>query len=123
MIWTVWVGIGAFLAAAAVATGAFGAHALQQRLSPDSLALWEVACRYHMYHALGLLGCGLVGTRIDSYLLHFAGLMICLGVLAFSGSLYAYVFMPLKWLMYFTPLGGACMIVGWILLGVSVIRG
>ena len=73
----------------AVALGAFGAHALKKTLAPDLMAVYETAVNYHVYHALGLLAVGLLALHIpESALLRWAGILLAVGVLLFSGSLY-----------------------------------
>ncbi|MCX6129386.1 MAG: DUF423 domain-containing protein [Proteobacteria bacterium] len=122
MLWTLWVGLGAFLSALGVALGAFGAHALKTRLSPEDLAIFEVGVRYQMYHALALLGVGFVASRIDSTLVRAAGYAFIFGILVFSGSLYALVGTGIRGLGAITPLGGLAFIVGWLLLGLAAVR-
>lgn len=119
MLWTVWVGLGSLFAAMGVGLGAFGAHALKTRLSPEDLAIFEVGVRYQMYHALALLGVGMVSSRLDSTLVKTAGWAFVLGILVFSGSLYALVGTGIRVLGAVTPLGGVAFIVGWLLLAVA----
>lgn len=108
--------IAAFLAMTAVVAGAFGAHALKTRLTPESLATFETAARYQMYHALGMLGvCWVMSVR-PSRCVTAAGLCMLIGVILFSGSLYLLCFFTWRWLGPVTPLGGAFLIVSWLLL-------
>jgi uncharacterized membrane protein YgdD (TMEM256/DUF423 family) len=81
--------LGAIFGFLGVALGAFGAHALRGRLSPEMLAVFETGVRYQMYHTLALLITGLVMARIDGWLFHLAGWCFVAGILIFSGSLYA----------------------------------
>jgi uncharacterized membrane protein YgdD (TMEM256/DUF423 family) len=118
----------AFLAAVlgglAVALGAFGAHALQQRLTPDLLAIFETAVRYQMYHALALLGVALAAQRLpDSVLLYAAGWLFVAGTVVFSGTLYALVFSGVRALGAVTPIGGVALIAGWACLALACWRG
>jgi uncharacterized membrane protein YgdD (TMEM256/DUF423 family) len=113
---------GAVLAAAAVAAGAFGAHALSARLTPDRLATWETAARYHMYHALALVLIGLLGGRWPSALLGWAGWLFVAGVLVFSGTVYALALGAPRWLGAITPLGGLALITGWLLVAAAIAR-
>jgi uncharacterized membrane protein YgdD (TMEM256/DUF423 family) len=106
--------LGAALAALAVATGAFGAHGLKQVVDASALLTWETACRYHMIHALGILVAALLqgrGARIGAR-------FFLAGIILFSGSLYALTFRDVvavpAWLGPITPLGGVCLILGWI---------
>lgn len=113
---------GATLAAVAVAAGAFGAHALQARLTPDRLATWETAARYHMYHALALVALGAIAARWPAPLLHLAGWLFIAGIVVFSGTVYALALGAPRWLGAVTPLGGVALITGWIVLAVAIAR-
>lgn len=73
----------------AVAAGAFGAHALKQSLSPEMLSIWHTAANYQMMHALGLIAIGLLMPRFNQVMLKRAGLTMLIGIIIFSGSLYA----------------------------------
>jgi uncharacterized membrane protein YgdD (TMEM256/DUF423 family) len=114
---------GALLALLAVAAGAFGAHALADRLAPDRLAIFETGVRYQMYHALGLLALGIAASRWPGVPLGAAGVSIVAGVLVFSGTLYALALGAPRWLGAITPIGGVAMIVGWAIAGWAVLRG
>lgn len=122
---------GAVFGLLAVILGAFGAHWLKQAilhwdLSPDEqagrLAAWEVGVRYQMYHALALLAVGLLGWLQPGASLRIAGLGFTVGVLIFSGCLYAFVLTGVSALGMIVPLGGLCQIVGWIALLVAACR-
>lgn len=113
---------GAVLAALAVAAGAFGAHALAARLTPERLATWETAARYHMYGALGLVLIGLLGERWPSPLIAAAGWVMLAGTLVFGGTVYALALGGPRWLGAVTPLGGLCLIVSWLLVAVAAAR-
>ena len=95
--------------------GAFGAHALRDRLTPADLATFETAARYQMYHALALLAVGLLTdrgvTRAGA-----AGWLFLAGVALFSGSLYLLVLTGQRWLGAVTPFGGVAFIAGWVAL-------
>ena len=109
-------GIGAFLALVAVAAGAFGAHGLRGRLSAEDLAIFETAVRYHLIHALGLFAVAWVMDRWPGGMASSAAILMFIGVLIFSGSLYFLVLTGPRWLGAVTPLGGAGMILAWGLL-------
>jgi uncharacterized membrane protein YgdD (TMEM256/DUF423 family) len=119
MLWTVWVGLGAVFGALGVGLGAFGAHALKTKLSPEDLAIFEISVRYQMYHAMALIGVGVVAMRIDSTLLKIAGWAFVMGILIFSGSLYALVGTGVRILGAVTPIGGVALIAGWLLLAIA----
>jgi len=118
----VWVGVGALAAALGVILGAFGAHALKGRLSPEMLAIYETGNRYHMYHALGLILVGLVAQNAASSAVSIAGWGLLLGILIFSGSLYAMSVTEIRMLGAITPIGGVAFIVGWSALAYGMFR-
>lgn len=115
--------LAALAGALAVMTGAFGAHALRAKLTPDLLAVWQTALQYHFWHALAL---GLIGVltlhRPDSRALRSAGWLMLLGLLLFSGSLYALALTGVRGLGAVTPLGGLAFIGGWLALAWAVWR-
>ena len=115
-------GLGAASAFIAVAAGAFGAHALRARLSPELLAVFETGARYQMYHALGLIAAGWAVARWPGGLTQWAGWLFVVGTLLFSGSLYALALSGVRWLGAITPLGGIAFLVGWLCLGIAAVR-
>ena len=113
--------IGALFAGLAVAAGAFGAHALRNRLEPRDLEIFETAARYQMYHGLALL---ITAWLLDRGITQ-AGLAawgFTIGTLVFSGSLYLMVFTGMRWLGAITPIGGVAMLAGWCVLILSARR-
>src|SRR6266567_4931019 len=102
-----------------VALGAFGAHGLRGRLSPDMLAVFETGVRYHMYHALAVVLIALIMGRMDGWLIHAAGWAFTIGILLFSGSLYALALTGVTTLGAITPLGGVAFLIGWACLIVA----
>ncbi len=112
---------GATLALVGVAFGAFGAHALRARVSPEDLAIFETGVRYQMYHALALFAVAWAAFRWPGTAVHAAGWMFMVGVLIFSGSLYVLVLTGTRWLGAITPLGGVALILGWGLLAWGII--
>jgi uncharacterized membrane protein YgdD (TMEM256/DUF423 family) len=114
---------GSFSAFMAIGAGAFGAHALRARLAPASLAIFETAARYQMYHALALLAVAWAATRWPGALPQWAGWLFVAGTVLFSGSLYALAFTGERWLGAITPLGGLAFLAGWICLLLSVRNG
>jgi len=116
--------IGSINAFLAVAFGAFGAHALKSRLSPEMLSVFETAVQYHFYHALGLLAIGIIALHIPaSDMLRWSGRLMFAGIILFSGSLYILSISGIKWLGAITPIGGICFLISWILLAISVYKG
>lgn len=111
---------GALYAASGVALGAFGAHALRDRLAPRLLEAWQTAVQYQLLHALGLLLVTLFLLRFpDSRLLGWGGLALATGVVLFSGSIYGLA-AGLRFLGPVTPVGGTLFIVGWLLVAVGL---
>jgi len=115
--------LGSLLAGLAVAAGAFGAHGLRERLSPDMLAVFETGARYQMYHALGLMGVAWAAGRWPGGLTTAAGWCFVAGIAIFSGSLYALSISGVRWLGAITPIGGLAFLVGWTLLATAAWRG
>jgi uncharacterized membrane protein YgdD (TMEM256/DUF423 family) len=114
--------LGSASALVAVAAGAFGAHGLRARLSPDLLAVFETAARYQMYHALALLAVGWAVTRWPGPWPVRAGWLFAVGTLLFSGSLYALALGGMRWLGAVTPLGGLAFLAGWTCLLLGMLR-
>jgi len=97
-----------------VALGAFGAHGLRSRLTPDMLAVFETGARYQMYHVLALLiVSAAIGHLGAARLLSMAGWSFVVGILLFSGSLYALALTGTGVLGAITPLGGIAFLIGW----------
>ena len=114
-----WVALGSLNLALAVALGAFGAHGLKSRLTPEQLAWWHTGCDYHFIHALGLLLIGvLAAARPDLALSRGIGACLLIGILIFSGSLYAMALGAPRWFGAITPIGGTAFIAGWAWLAV-----
>ena len=115
--------LGATFAMLGVAAGAFGAHALRGRLSPEMLAVFETGVRYQLVHALALLAVAWAATRWDSPAIAAAGWLFAVGIVLFSGSLYALCITGARGLGAVTPLGGLAFIAGWLALGHGAWRG
>lgn len=113
---------GSLSALVAVAAGAFGAHALRDRLSPEMLAAFETGARYHMYHALALLAVAWAATRWAGPAVRLAGWLFLAGTLLFSGSLYLLALTGTRALGAVTPLGGICFLGGWVALALGIWR-
>jgi uncharacterized membrane protein YgdD (TMEM256/DUF423 family) len=119
----VFFALGAVLAAVGVAAGAFGAHALRGRLTPDLINVFETGVRYQLIHALGLLAVAWATTRWPGHAVNAAGWLLLVGTVVFSGSLYALSLSGIRALGAITPLGGVAFIVGWMALAWAVWRG
>lgn len=106
---------GSLLGGLGVALGAFGAHGLKGRLSPEDLAIFETGVRYQMYHALALLAVAYAAHRWpEAGSAAWAGWLMLAGTLIFSGTLYLLVLSGLRWLGAITPIGGVLLILGWL---------
>ena len=116
----------ALLGALAVVSGAFGAHALKQLLSEKYLATFETAVRYQFYHVFALVAVGILFKEFPNNYLLWSGRLFCYGILIFSGSLYLLTLpeaigqQGFKWLGAITPIGGLCLIAGWILMAIGM---
>lgn len=110
-----WIFTGAVLAAMAVGLGALGAHGLEKFLEErDPKGNFETAVRYQMYHALAIIAVGLFARQNSSRMTQLAGLTMVLGVLLFSGGLFAIIVTGVKILgATVVPLGGVCFLIGW----------
>jgi uncharacterized membrane protein YgdD (TMEM256/DUF423 family) len=113
---------GALSALISVSAGAFGAHALRQRISPELLSVFETGARYQMYHALALFAVAWAWTRWPGSAIGLAGWMFLTGTVLFSGSLYLLALTDTRWLGAVTPLGGIAFLAGWFSFAWGVLR-
>jgi uncharacterized membrane protein YgdD (TMEM256/DUF423 family) len=118
-VWLAWAGALGFLA---VAAGAFGAHALKERLDPSALAAYDVAVRYQMYHAVALIGLAVFQCLVPGNGWKAVGWCWLSGTILFSGSIYGLTLMQWRWLGPVTPIGGVLLLIGWFILTVTAIR-
>jgi uncharacterized membrane protein YgdD (TMEM256/DUF423 family) len=115
--------IASILGATSVGAGAFGAHALRDKLTPRMLDVWQTAAHYQMYHALALLAVAWIMHQAPlSRSAMAAGWAFIAGVALFSGSLYAMALSGIRDLGAITPLGGVALIIGWICLAAAATR-
>jgi uncharacterized membrane protein YgdD (TMEM256/DUF423 family) len=114
--------LGSASALVAVAAGAFGAHGLRPRLTPDHLAVFETGVRYQMYHALALLAVSWAVSRWPGPWPLRAGWLFLLGSFLFSGSLYALALTGARWLGAIAPVGGVALLAGWTCLLLGLLR-
>ncbi len=113
--------LGSFCAFIGVGMGAFGAHGLKPILSAEALSIYQTGVNYQMWHALGLMGIALLQYQAPgSKLVSWAGWLMFIGILLFSGSLYLLAISGLRWLGMITPIGGACFLIAWLLVCFSV---
>lgn len=116
---------GAILAFLSVALGAFGAHALKNILTEHYAAIWETAVHYQMFHAIGLIVIGILMSKSligPTTLLSRAGILMFIGVILFSGSLYVLSITQIKVLGAITPIGGVLFLVAWLLVIISAFK-
>ncbi|RTX91284.1 DUF423 domain-containing protein [Staphylococcus pragensis] len=113
--------LGALCTMMSVGTGAFGAHGLEGKLSDKYMSVWEKAVNYQMYHGLGLLIIGVI-SGTTSINVNWAGWLIFLGVIFFSGSLYILALTQIRILGAITPIGGVLFIAGWLMLIISTFK-
>lgn len=107
----------------AVALGAFGAHALKQRLPDDLMAVYQTAVQYQFWHTAALLAVALLMLHFPQQaLLRWSGWAFVAGLLVFSGSLYLLALTGTRWLGAITPLGGLALLAGWALLLVAMLK-
>ena len=118
-----WLGIGSMAGALGVAGGAFGAHALKNRISEDMLVIFDTGTFYLLIHALALLIIGVLASRPGAHSLHLSGGAFILGMLVFTGSLWLLALTEMRWLGAITPIGGTAFIVGWVSLANAAFRG
>ena len=109
---------------AAVGVGAMGAHALRAVIAPELQQAFTNALQYHFYHALGLLGIGiLLQHKPGSRLLAAAGWLLVVGIVLFSGSLYVITLTGNHAPAMLTPVGGTAFLAAWTILAVAAWRG
>lgn len=109
----------------AVALGAFGAHALKEILSDYGAGIWDTAVQYQMFHAVGLIVIGILMSQKlfgNVKQLKWAGILMNLGIVFFSGSLFALAVTEIKPLGAITPIGGVLFLTAWVLVMVSALK-
>ena len=111
--------LGSLLAFAGVLLGAMGTHSLKSQIDPSRLEVYETAVRYQLWHAIALVAIGLSPAARERVMAVPATLMM-VGVVLFSGSLYALALGCPTWLGFITPLGGLCLMAGWLSLALVV---
>ena len=114
--------IASLFAALAILFGAFGSHALKERLSAQSLEVYDIATRYLMFHALGIFLIALLGFQLPKESLEIPVTIMIVGTFIFSGSLYLIAILDFKKLGMVTPIGGLLLIVSWLLLAYNIYK-
>ena len=107
---------GSLIAFLGVALGAFAAHGLKSRLTPDMLEIFETGMRYQMYHAFGLFAVAWASAHWPESNVNAAGWCFIIGIIVFSGSLFVLSLTGIRWLGAITPLGGVAFLIGWAIL-------
>ncbi|MBU5672912.1 DUF423 domain-containing protein [Paenibacillus brevis] len=114
--------LGGIMMFLAVALGAFGAHALKDKLTPDRMKNYQTGIQYQIAHGLGLLLLGTVqGDTVNISQITVSGWLLTAGIVLFSGSLYVLSLTGIRKLGAVTPLGGLCFLAGWVLFIVAVV--
>ena len=114
-----WLLLSAFAGFTGVALGAFAAHGLKNRLTPEYLAVFQTGTHYQLVHALALFGVGLLALHMPGRLVNLAGGAFAVGILLFSGSLYLLTLSGIGKLGMITPFGGVAFLLGWLCLGLA----
>ncbi|RMT76945.1 DUF423 domain-containing protein [Pseudomonas viridiflava] len=114
--------LAAFFGFTGVALGAFAAHGLKGRLTAEYLATFQTGVLYQLVHALALLGVALLATQVPGRLVTWAGVSFAIGIVLFSGSLYALTLTGIGKLGIITPFGGLAFLFGWSILGLAAWR-
>jgi uncharacterized membrane protein YgdD (TMEM256/DUF423 family) len=114
--------LAAFFGFTGVGLGAFAAHGLKNRLTPEYLTIFHTGVTYQLVHTLALLGVALLATQIPGRLLTWAGASFAIGILLFSGSLYVLTLTGISKLGIVTPFGGLAVLAGWLCLGLAAWR-
>ena len=114
--------LGSVFAAISILFGAFGAHILKEKLSSDQLVVFEIATRYMMYHSFGLLIFGLLGYILNEEIITVPGIMMVVGIVIFSGSLYLVALGGFKKFGMITPIGGVILIASWLIFAYNIYK-
>lgn len=117
------ISLGSIFAAFAVILGAFGAHALKLKISPEALSTFQTGVQYHFYHSLGLIMIGITSRMGKlSTALSISGWMMVFGIILFSGSLYAISITGIRSFGMITPIGGIMLIASWVVLAIASLK-
>ena len=117
-----WFAAGAVMCGLGVLLGAFGAHGLRGRVTPEMLAVFETGVRYHLVHGLALLAVAWATTRWPNTWISASGWLFVAGIVVFSGSLYLLSISGVRGRGAITPIGGLCFVAGWLILALSAMR-
>mgnify|MGYP001818743992 FL=1 len=118
----IFIGIGALACMIGVATGAFGAHALENTISAERMVTWGKAVDYLFVHALGMMLVGVLGNIKPAKCLQVSGWLMLAGIVLFSGSLFTLVLSGKTWLGMITPIGGVSFLAAWLVLAIYYLK-
>ena len=113
---------GVFFCALSVVMGAFGAHSLKDKLSQYSISIYDKAVLYQFFHAIAILFVAVLNKIFDTQDFSISGILLIIGILLFSGSLFILAITNMKWLGAITPIGGTLFIVGWLILFIKILK-
>lgn len=105
-----------------VALGAFGAHSLNRFLGEQEMSWLHTGLQYQMLHTLAILGLAAITQRRKNIWFYWSSVLLALGAVLFSGSLYGLALSPLKFWFFVTPIGGVCFLAGWLLMFIGALR-
>ena len=114
--------IGALLSAIGVIIGAFGSHSLKTKLNPEELVIYDIATRYLMYHSIGIISLGILAYNVPDGVVEIPIIIMLIGIILFSGSLYLISIKGYTKLGIITPFGGTAFIVSWVLLAINIFK-
>ncbi len=112
----IWAKVASVLMFCGVALGAFGSHALKNKISDYHLDVYKTGILYHFIHALGLFVVAWLVIQLNDPKFNSVGVCLTIGIILFSGSLYLYSVTNIRWLGFVTPFGGLFFLLAWILL-------
>ena len=117
-----YIAIGAILSAIGILFGALGSHSLKSKLNPEQLIVFDIATRYLMYHAIGIFSIGILAYSVPESVVKIPVIIMLVGIVLFSGSLYLISIKGFTKLGFITPIGGTAFIVSWALLALNLYK-
>ena len=117
-----YIAIGAILSAIGILFGAFGSHSLKSKLNPEQLMVFDIATRYLMYHGIGIFSIGILAYSVPDSVVKIPVIIMLIGILLFSGSLYLISLKGFTKLGIITQIGGTAFIVSWVLLAINIYK-
>ena len=114
--------IGAILSAIGIIIGAFGSHSLKTKLNHEELLIYDIATRYLMYHSIGIISLGILAYNVPDSVVEIPIIIMLIGIILFSGSLYLISIKGYTKLGIITPIGGTAFIISWVLLAINIFK-